>query len=192
MEMIISEQELSNPRIYASEGLTSFAMRMRGLFFRFIGSEFTLNPEHRRWMYPIPFEDLQRLSFDSDVFDLVSTNEVLEHVPSIDRALGEICRVLRPGGWHVGTVPFNYMSQQSLLRATLTPTGEIVHILEPEYHGDPMNEKGVLVFETPGWDILDRALEAGFSRAEMRFVISSKYGIVSEHIGGVLVFCCQK
>jgi len=192
IELIIAEQQLSSPRIYASEGLTAFALRMRSLFPRFIGSEFTLDPEHRRWMYPIPFEDLQRLSMATDTFDIVSTNEVLEHVPSVDKALGEICRVLRPGGWHVGTVPFNYFSQESTQRAKLSPTGDIVHILEPEYHGDPMNAGGVLVFETPGWDILDRALAAGFARAEMRFFVSLRYGIVSEHIGGVFVFCCQK
>ncbi len=189
---IIEEQQLNSPRIYAAEGLTAFALRMRGLFPRFLGSEFTLDAERREWMFPIPFEDVQNLSFGSDSFDLVSTNEVLEHVPSIDEALKDLCRVLRPGGWHVGTVPFGFMSNESIRRAVLNDRNEIEHLLEPEYHGDPMGDSGVLVFETPGWDILDRAVAAGFARAEMRFIISLRNGIVSEHIGGVFVLCCQK
>jgi SAM-dependent methyltransferase len=188
---ILDEQGCTDPRIYSAEAVTPFALRLRGRYSRFLGSEFTLDPKRREWMYPIPCEDLQGLSMGSDLFDIVSTNEVLEHVPSIDRALREMCRVLRPGGWHVGTVPFLYFEEKSVLRARLDK-GKVIHLLEPEYHGDPMNDGGVLVFELPGWDIIDRAIAAGFSDASMRFVISTSHGILSEHIGGVFVFCCQK
>ncbi|MCS7060637.1 MAG: class I SAM-dependent methyltransferase [Anaerolineae bacterium] len=44
------------------------------------------------------------LPFSSDVFDVVVTLDVLEHVD--DRAtLGEVMRVLHPGGWLIATVP---------------------------------------------------------------------------------------
>jgi hypothetical protein len=191
IERIVAEQQLHSPAIYAAEATTPFALRLRGIYPRFTGSEFTLDPAKREAMYPIPFEDLHRLTLKSDAFDIVSTNEVLEHVPSPDRALAELCRVLRPGGWHVGTVPFNYFSATSLRRATLED-GEVVHLLEPEYHGDPMSANGVLVFEAPGWDILERARAAGFSRAFMRHVVSLRHGVVDEHVGGVFVFCCRK
>lgn len=191
MADIINEGGLHSPCIYATEAITPFALRLRGLFPRFLGSEFTLDADQRNWLYPIPCEDLQKLSLRSGAFDIVTTNEVLEHVPSIDKALGEMCRVLRPGGWHVGTVPFHYFDEGSLRRARLDEQGKIVHLLEPEYHGDPLGE-GILVFEIPGWDLMARARKAGFSRAFMRFMISSKHGVLSEHIGGVLVFCAQK
>ena len=42
--------------------------------------------------------DVQDLPFDDGVFDLVAANYMLYHVPDIPRALGEIVRVLRPGG----------------------------------------------------------------------------------------------
>ncbi len=192
IEQIIVEENISSPAIYAAEAVTAFALRLRGIFPRFIGSEFTLDLKQRRAMYPIPFQDLQNLTLLSESFNFVSTNEVLEHVPSIDRALHELHRVLSVGGWHVGTVPFNYFSDKSLRRAIISEDGSIRHILEPEYHGDPMSEKGVLVFETPGWDIIERAKDAGFSKAFMRFIISGHHGIIDEHIGGVMVFCCQK
>lgn len=192
IEQIIEEQQLFSPAIYAAEATTPFALRLRSLYARFLGSEFTLDSAQREAMYPIPIEDLQHLTLKSDAFDIVSTNEVLEHVPSIDKALGEIHRVLRPGGWHVGTVPFSYFSETSSRKAALDNDGNIIHLTEPEYHGDPMSDKGVLVFEIPGWDIIDRALKAGFSDAFMKFVVSQKHGVLDEHIGGVFVFCCQK
>jgi SAM-dependent methyltransferase len=189
---LIQEQGLHSPKIYAAEATTPFALRLRGLYPHFIGSEFTLDPAQREEMYPIPFEDLLALTLKTDAFDIVSTNEVLEHVPSIEKALAELCRVLRPGGWHVGTVPFDYFGETSIKRAEMDGDGNIIHLMEPEYHGDPMNDKGVLVFEIAGWNILNIALEAGFSRAFMRFIISHRHGIVDEHIGGVFVLCCQK
>lgn len=192
MEQQIVAQSLTSPRIYAAEALTAFAMRLRGLYPRFLGSEYTQSDDQRAWLYPIPCEDLQALSMADGMFDLVSSNEVLEHVPSIDEALKELARVLRPGGWHFGTVPFRFFDEKSQRRAMLSDTGELVHLMEPEYHGDPMNSGGVLVFELPAWDLIPRALDAGFSDAFMRLMISSENGVLAEHIGGVLVFCCQK
>lgn len=42
--------------------------------------------------------DLQHLEFSDEAFDVVLLNEVLEHVPDQDAALGEVWRVLKPGG----------------------------------------------------------------------------------------------
>ena len=78
------------------------------------------------------------------------------------------------------------------VRAALIAQGGLIHHMEPQYHGDPMNEGGVLVFELPGWDLITRARDAGFRDAFIRFMISTEHGVLSEHIGGVLVFCCQK
>jgi SAM-dependent methyltransferase len=134
---------------------------------------------------------LTALTLPSGSFDLVTTNEVLEHVPDLDAALREIARVLKPGGWHVGTHPFLFTSERGDRRSELVD-GEIAYHKEPEYHHDPVvNNAGSLVFETPGWDILERARVAGFSDAHMRFVASEQHGYVTEDIG-VFVFCAQK
>jgi SAM-dependent methyltransferase len=42
--------------------------------------------------------DVQSLPFEDGVFDTVVAAWMLYHVPDIDRGLGEIARVLRPGG----------------------------------------------------------------------------------------------
>lgn len=40
----------------------------------------------------------QRFPYADDTFDLIHTNQVIEHVPNVDHFLQEIFRVLRPGG----------------------------------------------------------------------------------------------
>lgn len=180
------------PSIYSAEAVTPFALRMRSIFPRYLGSEYTSSPEIAKDLYPIPNEDLQRLSFSNASFELIVTNEVLEHVPDIDQALAEMYRVLKPDGAHLGTVPFLYLDDKGEKRATISDQGEIVHLLEPQYHGDPMSAQGVLVFELPSWDILERAREVGFRDAYLRYIVSSRYGIVAEHCGGVLALCLEK
>src|SRR3546814_109609 len=92
IEDLAQIEDIYSHRIYAAEGLTPFALIMRGKYPRFVGSEYTEDPETRRWLHPIPVEDLLALTFDSNCFDLVSTNEVLEHIPSIDKIGRASCR----------------------------------------------------------------------------------------------------
>lgn len=178
-------------KIYSAEALTEFALLLRSHFPKFIGSEYAVNEHVSRWLYPIPHEDLTALSFPDEAFDLVTTNEVLEHVPSIDAALREIKRVLKPGGWHIGTCPFLFNQDTSIRKARLDGSGNVIHLVAPEYHGNPLSPEGSLVFELPGWDILDRARSAGFSDAFCKFVQSPMHGIFSNHCGGVFVLCLR-
>ena len=49
--------------------------------------------------------DLTRLSFADGTFDVVLASNVLEHIPDDRAAMGEVRRVLRPGGWAMLPVP---------------------------------------------------------------------------------------
>lgn len=42
--------------------------------------------------------DAETLPYDDDTFDLVIGHAVLHHIPDLDQAMGEILRVLKPGG----------------------------------------------------------------------------------------------
>lgn len=191
IQWALTDQVWSDAKIYATEAVTPFALRLRGIFAKFVGSEYAESEEQIQELFPIPCEDLQNLSFPTDMFHIVSTNEVLEHVPSIDAALAEIHRVLRPGGWHIGTAPFAMGQYESIRKAKLEG-GNVIHLTEPEYHGNPVDERGSLVFEIPGWDILDRARAAGFSDAYVKYVLSSDYACFSSDAGGIFVICLQK
>ena len=49
--------------------------------------------------------DINRLPFDDDTFPSATSAETLEHLPDDDDAVEELARVLRHGGWLIGTVP---------------------------------------------------------------------------------------
>lgn len=49
--------------------------------------------------------DLMQLPFAAKTFDVLLCNHVLEHVPDDARALRELFRVLKPGGWAILQVP---------------------------------------------------------------------------------------
>jgi len=86
-------------------------------------------------------EDLGRLTFPDQSFDITISQDVLEHVPDPVAAFGEIARVLRPGGVHIFTVPQNPGLPWSVARARLTDEGP-QHLLPAEYHGDPIKAGG--------------------------------------------------
>lgn len=71
----------------------------------FSGSEFEPGAAPGSIVSGQRFEDLSRLSYPDLSFDFVLTSETLEHVPDLDAALCEIRRVLRPGGYHIFTIP---------------------------------------------------------------------------------------
>lgn len=53
-------------------------------------------------------EDIQKLSFADDSFDVVLCNHVIEHVPDDVRAFREINRILTKGGMALLTIPGNF------------------------------------------------------------------------------------
>lgn len=52
--------------------------------------------------------DIQEIPFDDDYFDIVIANYMLYHVPDIDKAVSEVSRVLKKGGYfYAGTAGEN-------------------------------------------------------------------------------------
>lgn len=49
--------------------------------------------------------DICNLPFADNCFDVILCNHVLEHIPNDTKALKELYRVLKPGGWGVFQVP---------------------------------------------------------------------------------------
>jgi len=191
IEQLLQDCPREQATVFATEAVTGLAALLRAHYPRFLGSEFAEDEATRRMILPALHQDLMRLDLPSDAFDLVATNDVLEHVPDIDTALGEIARVLKPGGWQVSTFPFRIKDEDGDLRSVLRD-GKVVHLKPPELHGNPVApERGSLVFETPGWNILERCRKAGFAQADIRFVASERHGYLTEHLG-VSVLCARK
>lgn len=98
-------------------------------------------------------EDLGRQTFSDESFDIVVTQDVFEHLPDPAAAIKEIARTLKPGGVHIASIPLVRKWDSSRIRARLLPTGEMEHILPPEYHGNPVDDKGSLCITDWGYDI---------------------------------------
>jgi SAM-dependent methyltransferase len=182
---------MAKARIYGLEQVTPFAALLAELAPSFIGSEYLPDVASQARQPRVRHEDLMALTFPNDTFDLGFSNDVLEHVPDIDRGLAEMCRVLRPGGAFVSTVPFSYGSYTGIKKASLA-NGEIVHHTEPEYHGNPVDPHGSLVFEVPGWDILDRAKAAGFRESFVRVTRSRRHGYIGSEVPALFIVAMVK
>lgn len=103
-----------------------------------------------------------KTSFEDNMFDIVLTSDVLEHVTDPWVAFKEIYRILKPGGRHVFTVPFYQDKCKGERRSYIAENGNIVHEKEPIYHIDPLREEGVLVFSIFSIDLLPKLEEIGF------------------------------
>lgn len=187
-EMLAKGPQLS---VYASEWVSPFANVMRK-FVAYQGSEYLPTPEDRAKHPEIRHEDVMATSFAEGSFDAYITNEVLEHVPSVEAALLEANRILAPGGLFFGTFPMAYASARTIRKAELRD-GQIIHLTEPEYHGNPIDPSGgSLVFNIPAWDILDEARNSGFPDPCIRFISSRRHGILGAEIAGILLFVARK
>lgn len=49
--------------------------------------------------------DICKLPFEDQSFDVILCNHVLEHIPDDARAMSEMYRVMKPGGWGIFQVP---------------------------------------------------------------------------------------
>lgn len=107
-------------------------------------------------------ENLERLTFDDDSFDLVISSDIFEHVRKPYEAFAEIHRVLKPGGMHVFTVPLKWPLPESTISRVDTSGAEDIPILPEIYHGSPTNSEGSLVYTDFGLDLAEDLEKIGF------------------------------
>ncbi|MEX2365796.1 MAG: class I SAM-dependent methyltransferase, partial [Pseudohongiellaceae bacterium] len=150
------EQNLAankDSHIYISEQSTPLYLYLKQNFMNLVGSEYFGDK--------IPFgstdsvtgfrnESITGLTFPDASLDFILSFDVFEHVPDYKAALGECFRCLKPGGSLLFTVPFDKGSHDTMTRAILHDGGEIEHLCEPQYHGDPINADGCLCYYTFG------------------------------------------
>lgn len=107
--------------------------------------------------------DLKKSQFDSEYFDIVVTEDVLEHIDDINTAFREINRILKISGHHIFTVPF-HQNRRTLDRSCLK---------NKIYHGDPIRAEGALVYTDFGQDI--ESILDGFGMKTERFMLHEFY-----------------
>jgi SAM-dependent methyltransferase/DNA-directed RNA polymerase subunit RPC12/RpoP len=118
-------------------------------------------PSGQKNLNGILCQDLQNLTFPSDNFDLIITQDIFEHIREPEKAFVEIRRVLKPGGYHIFTIPYN--EGKTTLRRITIEDGKEIQKCPPVYHGDPLRDQGALVFTDFGSDLITRIEKLGFS-----------------------------
>jgi len=189
------EDELS---AYCPEAITPFADQMRSLIPQFFGSEYipdSQDPLRNQF----PHQDLCALTFSDACFDLVVCNDLFEHLYDLPAALAQIARVLKPGGYLVSTFPFVYSGMNTIVKARHRPgatpglAAEAELLTEPEFHCNPVDpEQSSLVYQYPGWELLNQARDVGLADPTIRWISSPRYGVVGQEIPAVMVLVAQR
>jgi len=134
--------------------------------------------------------DVMDLPFEGESFDFLICNHVLEHVEDDRRALAEIRRVLRPGGWAILMCPVDRRRATTLEDPTVTTPAERHRVYGQSDH-----------LRLYGRDYADRLAEAGFAVRAVRYAEGCdsrsirRFGLVRESdsaFGEEDVFFCVK
>ena len=108
-------------------------------------------------------QDLQSLSFNDNSFDVVLSTEVFEHIPDAYDAFKEVYRVLKRGGRHIFTVPFDAAVFKDSVKALIDESGQIKYLADPEYHTDILRPgEGILVYRIFSLEMMVKLSELGF------------------------------
>lgn len=107
-------------------------------------------------------EDLERLTFEDDSFDLIISSDIFEHVRKPYTAFAETHRVLKPGGRHIFTVPMTWPLKENTVFRVDTTGEEDSFLLPAVYHGSPTDPKGSLVYTDFGLDVAGKLEDMGF------------------------------
>jgi len=184
--------------LYCPEAITPFAARLRQLVPRLMSSEYLPDPNDPQ-RQRFDHQDLCQLSLEAGCVDLVMCNELFEHLYDLPAALAEIARILRPDGYLIATFPFAYNQLDTIVKARHRPgsrpglASEAELLTDVEYHGDPVHpEQGSLVYQIPGWEILDQARHAGLSDPAIHWIAAPSYGIVGKELPAVMVLLARR
>ena len=125
--------------------------------------------------------DICNLPFKDHQFDVILCNHVLEHIPDDKKAMSELFRVLKPGGWAIFQIP------QDLSRAT---TFEDDRIIDPKERTRIFGQYDhVRIY---GRDYFDQLRQAGFVVDEVDYTSVlgpekvKKYALAE---GEIIPFC---
>lgn len=108
--------------------------------------------------------DITDIQIPDKTFDAMLCNHVLEHIPDDRKAMRELHRVLKPGGWAILQVPVSKVLEHTYEDFTITST------LEREKHFGQKDHVRIY-----GKDFSQRLKEAGFTVEPYQWTMDSGF-----------------
>jgi len=99
--------------------------------------------------------DICNLPFQDDSFDVILCNHVLEHIPDDTKAMQELYRVMKPGGWGIFQIPQDLKREETFEDDTIIDKKERARIFGQYDH--------VRIY---GRDYFDKLRSIGFTVEE--------------------------
>lgn len=166
----------------SSPGNRGASVRLAGECPGYLPSQYFPDREPGSMVGRVRCENLEALTFPDASIDLHISQDVMEHVFHPAEVFKEIARTLKPGGAHIFTVPIMNKERPTRLRARLADDGEIVHLQDPVYHGNPISDQGSLVTVDWGYDICRHIFEASGLYTQIVYLDDLSRGIRAEYI----------
>ena len=137
-------------------------------------------------MFPNKYADLQNLFFKNNEFDYILASDIFEHIRLDDDAFSEIFRVLKPSGYFLMTIPFDYSLEQTIEKIKVIGDKDIF-LSEPEYHNKGIKDGGdSLSYRLYGKSLFKKLTNIGFNVGYLRIQVP-KYAISQMEL-----FSCRK
>lgn len=102
--------------------------------------------------------DICNLPFPENAFDVILCNHVLEHIPNDTKAMQELYRVMKPGGWGIFQIPQDLKRETSFEDDSITDKKERARIFGQYDH--------VRIY---GRDYFDKLRSIGFTVEEVDY-----------------------
>lgn len=158
------------------------SVRLRKEALNYVESQYFPGHQNGDVVNGIPHIDLEDQTFADSQFDLVVTSDVMEHIYAPDKAFKEIHRTLKPGGAHIFSVPIINKHKPTERWANKGPNGEPIFLKEPEWHGNPVDEKGSPVTMHWGYDIKEFIEQHTGAAVRIEYLDRLELGIRAEYI----------
>jgi SAM-dependent methyltransferase len=121
--------------------------------------------------------DICNLPFEDNSYDIIFCNHVLEHIPDDTRAMAELYRVMKPGGWGIFQIPQDLSRETTFEDDSITDKKERAAVFGQYDH--------VRVY---GRDYFDKLRAAGFEVDEIHYAKKldqdavTRYGLAPDEI----------
>ena len=97
--------------------------------------------------------DLTDLKFEADSFDVIICNHVLEHVPDDAKAISEMFRVLKSGGWAIINVPVDHKRLVTFEDVTINDPKKQLELFGQQDHVRVYGKDYIERLKQPGFEI---------------------------------------